>query len=218
MCIDRNTGKTLWQKTAREEVPHEGTQPNNTFASASPITDGKVLIAFFGSRGLYCYDMDGNLKWTKQLGQMRTRNGFGEGASPTLHGDMVIVPWDDEGDTDFIAAFNKNDGKEIWRTPRNEPTGWSTPLVVEHGNKPQVVVNATKKSRSYDLATGTEIWSCGGQTANAIPSPVADANTVYLTSGFMGSAVYAVKLDAKGDVSDGDAVLWKRNQNTPYVP
>jgi len=217
-CLDRGTGKTLWQKIAREEVPHEGRQQDNTFASASPTTDGKLLFAYFGSRGLHCYDLDGNLKWSKDFGRMQTRNGFGEGASPALHGDIVVVNWDDETDGDFIAAFNKQTGKELWKTPRDEKTGWATPLIVESGGKAQVIVNASGKVRSYDLATGKEIWSCAGQTANAIPTPVADADTVYVTSGFMGSALYAIKLGASGDVAGTDAVRWKYNKNTPYVP
>jgi len=218
LCLDRASGKILWQKVAREVVPHEAIQANNSFASASPITDGKVVLAFFGSRGLYCYDLLGNLKWSKDLGQMQTRNSFGEGASPAVHGDTVIVNWDDETENDFIVALDKRDGKEIWRTPRHEDTGWSTPLIVEHDRKWQVIVNATGKVRSYDLATGKEIWSCSGQTPNAIPSPVADADTVYCTSGFRGSALYAIKLSAGGDISGTEAIRWKHSKGTPYVP
>jgi outer membrane protein assembly factor BamB len=199
-------------------VPHAGHQQNNTFASASPITDGKVLLAYFGSEGLHCYDLEGNLKWEKDFGRMQTKMGFGEGASPTLHGNTVIVNWDDETENDFILALDKNDGKQLWKTPRNESTGWSTPLVVEHEKKLQVVVNATGKVRSYDFESGKELWSCGGQTANAIPSPVADANTVYCTSGFRGSALYAIKLGRTGDLTATDAVRWSYLKNTPYVP
>jgi outer membrane protein assembly factor BamB len=218
LCLDRKTGKTLWQKVAREEVPHAGHQQNNTFASASPITDGNVLLAYFGSAGLHCYDLDGNLKWEKDFGRMQTKMGFGEGASPTLHGDTVIVNWDDETENDFILALDKNDGKQLWKTPRNESTGWSTPLVVEHGKKFQVVVNATGKVRSYDFESGKELWSCGGQTANAIPSPVADADTVYVTSGFRGSALQAIKLGSTGELTGTETIRWSYNQNTPYVP
>jgi outer membrane protein assembly factor BamB len=218
LCLDRQTGNPLWQKTAREETPHEGHQPNNTFASASPITDGQVVLAYFGSRGLHCYDMEGNLKWSKDFGHMQTRMGFGEGASPALYGNTVVVCWDDEGDHDFIAALDKQTGKELWRTPRDEATGWSTPLVIDFQGKPQVVVNATGKVRSYDLATGKEIWSCAGQTANAIPSPVASADTVYVTSGFRGSALYAIRLGRTGDLKGTDAILWQHDKHTPYVP
>lgn len=218
LCLDRKTGKTIWQKTARDEVPHEGHHSDHGFASGSPVTDGKVVLAYFGSRGLHCYDLAGNLKWSQDFGDMRTRNSFGEGTSPALFRDTVIVNWDDETDGDFIIALDKNTGKELWKTPRSDDTGWATPLVVEYGGKAQVVVNATRMVRSYDLATGKELWSCSGQTPNAIPTPVADADTVYVTSGFRGAALYAIQLGRTGDLSGTDAVRWSYNKNTPYVP
>ena len=217
LCLNRATGQVLWQKIAREEVPHESHQQNNTYASASPITDGEVVLAFFGSRGLHCYDVEGNLKWSRDFGRMQTKMGFGEGASPALAGDTVVVNWDHEGE-DFIVGLEKRSGKELWRTPRNEGTGWSTPLVVEYGGKQQVVVNATGKVRSYDVATGKELWSCAGQTVNAIPTPVADADTVYVTSGFRGHALYAIGLGRTGDLTGSDAIRWKHDKSTPYVP
>ena len=217
LCLDRHTGKILWQKAAREEVPHEGHQQNNTYASASGVTDGHLVFPFFGSRGLHCYDFNGNLKWSKDFGRMQTKMGFGEGASPALEGDTLIINWDHEGE-DFIVALDKGTGKELWRTPRDEGTGWSTPLVIEHAGKKEVVVNATGKVRSYDLASGQEIWSCGGQTANAIPTPVATADTVYVTSGFRGHALYAIALGRTGDLTGTDAIRWKHDKNTPYVP
>ena len=218
LCLDRASGKTLWQKVARQEVPHEAHQQNNSFASASPITDGQLVFAFFGSRGLHCYDTAGNLKWSKDFGKMQTKMTFGEGGSPALHGDTLIVNWDDETDNDFIVALDKRTGNQLWKTPRAEDTTWSTPLIVEHGGKRQVIVNATRKARSYDLASGKELWSCAGQTANAIPSPVADADTVYLTSGFRGSALFAIALGRTGDLTGTDAIRWSHNENTPYVP
>lgn len=218
LCLDRSNGKTLWQKTVREEVPHEGHHQDHGYASGSPVTDGQVVIAYFGSRGIHCFDMDGNLKWEKDFGDMRTRAGFGEGTSPVLRGDTVIVNWDDENDNDFIIALDKRTGKELWKTPRSEDTTWATPLIVDYDKKLQAVVNATGKVRSYDLTSGKELWSCSGQTANAIPSPVADADTVYVTSGFRGNAVYAIALGRTGDLGDTDAVRWSHNKNTPYVP
>jgi outer membrane protein assembly factor BamB len=217
LCLDRATGKTLWQKIAREEVPHEGHHHDHGFASASPTTDGQHLLAYFGSRGLHCYDLDGNLKWEKSFGHMQTKNSFGEGASPALYGNSVIINWDHEGD-DFIVALDKRTGKELWRTPRDEGTGWSTPLIVEHAGKMQVIVNASGKVRSYDLASGKELWQCGGQTANAIPSPVAAGDTVYVTSGFRGSALQAIQLGRTGDLTGTDAIRWSHNKSTPYVP
>jgi len=217
ICIDRVSGRILWQKVARETSPHEGHQENNTFASASPVTDGTLVWAFFGSRGLHCYDFEGNLKWEKDFGLMKTKMGFGEGSSPALSGNTLVIYWDHEGD-DFIAAFDKTTGNELWRQPRDEATGWSTPLIVEFNGQKQVVVNATKKVRSYDLATGKELWSCGGQTANAIPSPVAQDGMVYLTSGFRGNALQAIRLGRTGDLTDTDAIVWNRNKSTPYIP
>jgi outer membrane protein assembly factor BamB len=217
LCLDRASGKILWQRVARQEAPHEGRQENNTFASASPVTDGRLLLAYFGSRGLHCYDFDGNLKWQKDFGKMKTKMGFGEGASPALSGGTVVVNWDQEGGG-FIAALDTASGRELWRTPRDEDTGWSTPLIVEYNGQRQVIVNATKKVRAYDLATGRELWSCSGQTANAIPSPVAAGGIVYLTSGFRGSALQAVRLGRQGDLTGTDAIVWSHGQNTPYVP
>ena len=217
MCLDRATGKTLWQKVVREEVPHEGHHRDHGFASYSPVTDGKLVFAYFGSRGLHCYDVQGNLKWEKDLGKMRTKNGFGEGSSPVLHGDKLVVLWDHEGD-DFIIGLDKNTGKELWRTPRDEDTTWSTPLVVEHEGQAQVVVSATRKVRSYDLGTGKQLWECAGMTANAIPSPVAADGMVYLMSGFRGSNLLAIKLGRQGDLTGTDAIAWSHNRGTPYVP
>jgi outer membrane protein assembly factor BamB len=219
MAIDRATGKTLWQKTAREEVPHEGTRvEDHGFASHSPATDGQHVIAFFGSRGLHCYDMDGNLKWQKDLGRMRVANTFGEGASPALHGNTVVVNWDHEGE-DFIAAFNKATGDELWRTPREEGTTWSTPFVVVHDGRAQVITAATNRLRSYDLATGQQIWEADGKmTRNVIPSPVGQGDMVYLTSGFKGASLLAIRLGSSGDISGTKAVVWQHGKDTPYVP
>ena len=217
LCLDCASGQILWQRVARQEVPHEGRQENNTFASASPVTDGKRLLAYFGSRGLHCYDFEGNLKWEKDFGKMKTKMGFGEGASPALWGDTVVVNWDQEG-ANFIVALDAASGRELWRTARDEGTGWSTPLIVESGGQRQVIVNATKKVRSYNLATGKELWSCSGQTVNAIPSPVAAGGVVYVTSGFRGSALQAIRLGREGDLTGTDAIIWSHSRDTPYVP
>jgi outer membrane protein assembly factor BamB len=163
-------------------------------------------------------DLKGNIKWQKDLGKMQTKNSFGEGTSPTIHQNTVVALFDHEG-ADFIAAFDKNSGKELWREPRDEETTWSTPLVVAVNGKPQVVVSATRKIRSYDLATGKQIWECAGMTANSIPSPVTADGVLYATSGFRGSALLAIKLaGATGDLTDSPSILWKHTRSTPYVP
>ncbi len=218
LALSRDDGSVLWQQTARQEMPHEGAHPNGTWASNSAVTDGVHVYAFFGSRGLYCYDVDGNLKWEKDLGDMTIRLGFGEGASPALAGDKLIVNWDHEGQS-FIVALDKSTGEEIWRRERNELTSWTTPIIVEHDGRHQIITSATNRVRSYDLDTGELIWEGSGVTMNAIPSPVAADGFVYLTSGFMGNALRAIRLDmARGDISRSAAVVWERDRDTPYVP
>ena len=189
LCLDRQTGKVLWQQVAREEVPHEGyRQSEGSFASSSGLTDGKHIYAYFGSRGLYCYDLDGKPLWDQDLGKMRMAMGFGEGSSPALYQDTLIVNRDNE-DNSFIIALDKNTGKTLWKKPREERTSWSTPLIIERDGKAQAVVTATGKIRSYDVASGEVLWECGGLTRNVIPCPVADADTVYCMSGFQGNAL-----------------------------
>ena len=187
LAIDRSSGQLVWQHTAREELPHQGTHPTGSLASGSAVTDGEHLWAFFGSRGLYGYDMQGNLIWEHDFGDLNIRQGFGEGSSPALYGDKIIINWDHEGQS-FITALDKRTGRQIWRTDRDEATSWSTPLVVEHDGGAQIVTSATDRVRSYDLETGRLIWESDGVTPNAIPSPVAGEGMVYATSGFRGSA------------------------------
>jgi outer membrane protein assembly factor BamB len=218
LSIDRQSGRVLWERTAREEVPHEGTHPDGTWASPSPVTDGEVVLAHFGSRGLYAYDLEGRLLWQKDFGDMKTRLGFGEGSSPALSGDVVVVNWDHEGDS-FLAALDRRTGRELWRRDRDEVTSWSTPLVVEAGGSAQVVVSATGRVRGYDLGTGKELWEAGGMTVNSIPSPVYGNGMLYAMSGFRGNAARAIRLEgAKGDLTGTDAVVWSYDRDTPYVP
>jgi len=216
-CFDRDSGKIRWQKICREEAPHEGHHPTNTYASSSALTDGQNVLAFFGSHGLYCFDMAGNLKWQKDLGKQTTKLGFGEGATPALHGNTLVVTFDHDREA-FIVAFDKRTGTELWRQPREEKTGWSTPLIVEHNGKPQVITTATNRIRSYDLATGEQIWEHEGLTTNAIPSPVTAGGVVFATSGYSGNKLFAIRLGKTGDLTGSDSVLWKLDRDTPYVP
>jgi len=217
VCLYRKTGKLLWKKTVREELPHEGHQTNGSYASHSPVTDGKYVWAGFGSRGVYCYDMDGNQKWSRDLGKMRIVMSFGEGSSPALAGNALVVVMDHEGDS-FIYALNKETGKTIWKKARDERTSWATPVAVEVDGKMQVIVGATNRVRNYDAATGNVVWECGGQTRNVIPSPVIGFSMVFCTSGFRGSALQAIELGRTGDLTESDAVKWEVKEATPYVP
>jgi outer membrane protein assembly factor BamB len=217
VALDRKTGQVRWQKVVREEVPHEGHHRDHGFASSSPVTDGEHLYVSFGSRGIHCLDLAGNVRWQKDLGRMQTRNAFGEGASPALHGDTLVIPWDHEGE-DFVVALEKKTGAERWRQTRDEPTSWSTPLILEHDGKAQAILNATNRIRSYDLATGQPVWECGGMTTNVIPTPVAGFDMVYALSGFRGAALLAIKLGRTGDLTGTDAIAWQHGKGTPYVP
>lgn len=218
LAVRRSDGKILWQRSVREELPHEGKHPTGSWASNSAVTDGEMVYAFFGSRGLHAFDVEGNPKWEKDLGKMTIKMGFGEGSSPALFRDRLIVNWDHEAGS-FVVALDKKTGKEIWRTAREEGTSWSTPLVVEHDGKAQIITSATSKARSYDFETGKLLWETPGMTANAIPTPVFGDGLVFLTSGFRGNALMAIRLaDAKGDLSGSSAVVWKYDRDTPYVP
>ncbi|MEZ6089301.1 MAG: PQQ-binding-like beta-propeller repeat protein [Pirellulaceae bacterium] len=216
LAFDRANGDLLWQRTAITATPHQGTHSTNGFASASPCTDGTHVYAHFGSRGLYCYTMDGDLVWKRNFGRMETRNGFGEGSSPTLAGDTLLVPWDHEGES-ALYALNKIDGEIIWKAPRDEPTCWATPLVVEHQGQSQVIMNGQNYARSYDLATGEELWRCGGQTERPCASPVADNQRVYIGSGFRGSFLGAFAMSGSGDIEGKEQVAWTIDRDTPDI-
>jgi outer membrane protein assembly factor BamB len=218
LAFERKDGKLRWRNVVHQEVPHEGLQENNSYASASLLTDGKRLYAFFGSRGLYALDLQCKTLWEKQLGKMQTRMGFGEGSSPAVYGDTLVVNWDHEG-PDFVVALDAASGKQRWRKERDEPTTWATPLVIAGEGAPQVVIAGTNRVVSYDLATGEERWRAGGLTPNAIPSPVYADGIVYVTSGFRGNALEAIRLSAaKGEVTGAPALVFRHDRDTPYVP
>ena len=217
LAVNRKDGKILWSKTVREEFPHEGGHETGSLASNSPVTDGELLFAFFGSRGLYCFDLNGALKWQKDLGRMQTLHAHGEGSSPVVYGDTLILNWDHEKES-YLYAFDKRTGKERWKVARDDKTSWSTPLVVEHEGKPQVVISATKRVRGYDLATGRLIWECAGLSRNVVSSPVAGNGMVFAANSYDWQALLAIRLaGAKGDITETDRVAWKLNRLTPYV-
>jgi len=161
--------------------------------------------------------VDGNHKWSRNLGKMTVKMMFGEGSSPALAGDAAIVVMDHEGDS-FIYALSKKTGETIWKKGRDEVTSWATPVAVEVDGKMQVIASAMNFVRSYDLKTGNLVWQCSGQTANVIPCPVVGLGKVFCASGFRGSALQAIELGRTGDLSGSDAISWQVNEATPYVP
>ena len=217
-ALDRGTGETIWETVVREEVPHEPGHVTASQASGSPVTDGKHIWAFFGSRGLYCLDRGGKVKWEQDLGEMRTRNEFGEGASPVLSGDTILINWDHEGDS-FIAAFDKDTGEQRWKVPRDEPTSWTTPLVIDDNGRALAVVSGANRVRAYDVKTGKEVWQCGGLGLNCVPTPVEAGGTLFVMSGWREAAGMAIRYaGAEGDITDGDAVAWRIDRGLSYVP
>jgi outer membrane protein assembly factor BamB len=217
LSFDRRTGKPRWQHIAAEQVPHEGHHQTHSYAGGSAATDGRHLFVSFGSFGTYCYELDGRLVWHRDLGRMNTRLAWGEAVTPVIHGDDLLLNWDQETGS-ALVCLDARTGQTRWKADRDEHTSWNTPLVVEHNGRAQVIINGTNRARSYDLATGKELWACGGMTINPIPSPVADEKTVYLMSGYRGSMACAIGLDAAGDLTGTDKLLWKHDKGTPYVP
>ncbi|HEX6186736.1 MAG TPA: PQQ-binding-like beta-propeller repeat protein [Pyrinomonadaceae bacterium] len=218
LCLDRKTGKILWQKTAKVAAPHEGYhRVYGSFASNSPVTDGEHVYAFFGSRGLYAYDFSGKLVWQKDFGvQMKIKLGFGEGIAPLLDGNRLFLVFDHEAGS-FMVALDKRNGKELWRVTRDELTSWSTPLAIEHAGRRQVVVAATKKVRSYDPETGKVIWEVAGLGGNVVPAPVYQNGIVFVMSGFRDPRLMAIKLGKEGDLTGTDSVLWSQTRGLAYT-
>ena len=206
------------KRSPSKAVPNEGRHRSHTYASASPVTDGERLYASFGSHGIFCFDMDGARVWERDLGDMETRYSWGEGASPVLADGKLIVNWDHEGPS-FITALDKNTGRTIWKTERQEVSSWSTPLIARHAGQTEVVVPATERIRGYDLASGRELWNCGGLHVNVIAAPAMRNDTVYAMSGYGKSTAMAIRLgnDGRSHGRQGGGVA-STIEAAPYVP
>ena len=218
MALDRASGKVLWQRTATTTIPHEGYHHQyGSFASNAPATDGKRLYAFFGSRGLFVYDLNGKPLWQKDLGlKMQMRLAFGEGTGTVVHDGRVYLQFDHQAEG-FVVALDAADGKELWRAPRNENSSWSTPLVVEHNGAKQLVVTADTKVKAYDLNTGKVIWEVAGLGANPIPQPVQFRDLVLVMSGYRNPRLMAIRLGRTGDLTGTDAIAWEATRGTSYT-
>ena len=218
MAIDRQSGAVVWRRTVVTRQPHESTHESATWASNSPVTDGEHVLSFFGSNGLHCLDTGGRLLWSRDFGDMQVKHGHGEGASPLLHGETVVVNWDHEG-ASFIVALAKRTGEELWRQPRDEVTSWATPIVVTHDGQGQVVVSGTRRVRGYDLKTGAVIWEAGGLPGNIVASPVGADGMVFAAGSYEKQTLLAIRLTgAKGELTGTEQIAWQKNRSTPYVP
>jgi outer membrane protein assembly factor BamB len=218
LSFERKTGKLVWEKVAIVATPHEGHHPQyGSFASNSPVVDGKHVIAFFGSRGVYCYTHDGQLVWQKDLGKLTMFLGFGEGAWPALDGDKLILVLDHQGES-FLLALDKSTGRELWRTPRKGATNWSGPLITSYGGRKQVIVSATQEACGYDLETGKPIWKATGLGQNTVPAPVVLDGIAIVMSGYRDPNLLAIRLGREGDLTGTDAVVWQNQRGNSYSP
>ena len=217
VCIDRQSGKILWERVAYEGPVHDSRHKKASFASSTPATDGKHVFAFFGSEGLYAYDFNGKLAWKQNLGQLGTAS-VGYGVSPVLYKDLVIMLCDDSGGHSFIVAFDKKTGKEAWRVPRKVDITWSSPVLVNTAKRTELVTGATEAIIAYDPLTGKELWRHKGLESNAVPTPVVSNDLVVLTAGSPKKIALALKAGGSGDVTGTPALAWSYDKGTAYVP
>ncbi|HZJ42673.1 MAG TPA: PQQ-binding-like beta-propeller repeat protein [Pyrinomonadaceae bacterium] len=218
VCIDRVSGKVLWQSVAWEGTPYDNRHRKSSYAASTPATDGKLVYAFFGTEGLYAYDFSGKLAWKAMLGNLGTV-GMGTGTSPILYENLVIVQCDEEnGAASFIVAVDKKTGKEVWKTPRKVQVSWSTPLLVHTAKRAELITSGTESIIAYDPATGKELWTHKGVESNAIPSPVANSDVAFLVAGFPAKIAMALKLGGSGDLTGSASEVWKYSKGTAYVP
>ncbi len=230
ICFDLRTGKMLWERIAFEGVPKVKRHIKNSHASATPVTDGRRVVAYFGSEGLYAYDMDGRLLWKADLGRVDAGWPYdpdyqwGVASSPVIHRNLVIVQCDNQDDS-FIAAFNLETGREMWRTSRDEVPSWATPTIVTTPERTIVVTNATEAIRGYDADSGKELWKLSGNSELTAPTPVAANGLVFVSSGYRPiQPIYAIRLNASGDISlksgetSNSAVSWSTMRGCPQLP
>jgi outer membrane protein assembly factor BamB len=218
ISLDHDTGKILWQRTAYNGPVFDHRHRKNTYASATPATDGSYVYAFFGSEGLYCYDFGGGLVWKVSLGGI-PQLGMGPGSSPVLYEDLVIVTADqDAGEGSFIVALEKKTGRQRWRVLRKARATWATPILVRTTERTELIVSGTETSISYDPATGREFWRCEGVASHAIPSPVAGHGMVFLSAGSRAKRALAIRTGGAGDLDGTPNIVWRYGKGTAYVP
>ena len=218
MAIDRASGRTLWQRTATVATPHEGYHRTyGSFASNSPITDGQRVYAFFGSRGLFVYSIDGELLWQKDFGlKLRMDGAFGEGTAPVLHEGRLLVLLD-HLDGGFLAVLDAATGREILRVRRTERYNWAAPFVATHAGRRQIVING-ETTRGYDYDTGEVVWEAAGLGENSVPQMVQHGDLVYAMSGHTIKMLMAIRLGRRGTLTGTDGLAWSTARGVSYTP
>lgn len=224
ICLDRKTGKIVWERIAYEGSPKEKRHVKSTYASSTPATDGEVVVAFFGSQGLYAYDLTGKLLWKRDLGRIDVgayndpSYEWGTASSPIIYRDTVIVQCDQQKGS-FIEAFDRKSGVTIWRTERKELPSWGTPTVYTGKSRAELITNGSNFVRGYDPATGRELWRLGGSSKITAPTPVFAADMIVVASGRRPEApIFAIRAGASGDITGNKSVAWQREQRGSYMP
>ncbi len=228
-CFDRTTGKLLWERTAHEDVPRTKRHPKSSHANPTPATDGQHVVAFFGSEGLYCYDLSGNLLWKKDMGLLDAAfyrspaAQWGFASSPVIHDGLVIVQCDVMKNS-FLAALDITDATEVWRTPRDDVPTWATPTIDARADRTQVIVNGYKHIGGYDVRTGKPLWRLSGGGDIPVPTPVVKHGLIYITSAHgRQSPIYAVRVDATGDITlagtetTNEHIAWSHRRRGNYM-
>lgn len=219
LCLDRKTGKLLWERTSFEGQVYDDRHRKNTYSSGTPVTDGKYVYVFFEAEGLFCYDFNGKLVWQTSVGKF-AKMGMGPGTSPTLYENLIFLQCDQEDggpDLSFLVAVDKRTGKEVWRVKRNHRKTHSTPLIVRSGNRVELITSGWETVISYDPATGKELWRCDGVKGWAIPSAVANQDMVFVAAGYPTKRTIGIKLGGSGDLNGTPHVVWSYNKGTAYV-
>jgi outer membrane protein assembly factor BamB len=230
LALDKKTGKILWEQTAHQGTPKTKRHPKSSQASPTPATDGKVVVAYFGSEGLFTYSVDGKLLWKKDLGLQNAGwffdpdSEWGAASSPVIYKNSVILQCDRQKDS-FIAAYDLKDGNQLWRTARAEIPAWGTPTIVQGKDRAEVVTNATKAIRGYDADTGKELWTLGPNSEVTCTTPVSANGLIFVTAGYPPvQPIYAIKVGSSGDLTlkDGkqssDAIAWSTQRGGVYLP
>lgn len=215
LCFDRTSGKQLWRRVATELIPHEGHHRDASFASSSPFCDGKRLYCWFGSAGIFTYDLDGKRLWGRPQSKAKVGASLGEGSSPVVHDDQLVLVRDHAGQS-TIEVLDAASGDPIWKKDRDEGNAWATPAIAQHNGITQVITCASNRVRSYNLVTGDLIWEAKGLTGNCAPCPIVEGEFVYCMSGYKGYSLLAIPISGTGDVSD--KLAWQADRGTPYVP
>jgi outer membrane protein assembly factor BamB len=226
ICLDWQTGKVLWERTAHQGKPPGAIHVKNSYATETPVTDGKRVYAYFGNVGLFCYDLAGTPLWSRKWASYKTRMGWGPAASPVLHKGRVYIV-NDNDEKSFLVAVDGRTGDEVWRVSRDEKSNWATPFVWENEKRTEIVTPGTGKVRSYSL-DGRLLWELGGMSVITIPTPSAQDGMLYVSSGyvmdFKHRPVFAVRPGARGDITlksgetKNTSIAWCQKMAGPYNP